>query len=175
MCKDDELTNNISKYLAQKIESEDKSTFRIIAELLTLLSSVAALVGAGVALYTSYASLGVQTKLDRNQIFINENDVISSLWYQRCDLEYKDKDMNGLKCNIIPLADTNKWNLYYQCLYGIEVPENKVEFGGVSNNDRVRCMIEKVKFCRIEPVQNQCVKAIHNKSSKKSPIETLEQ
>lgn len=170
MSTNEELTKNISKYLAQKIESEDKSAFRLIAELLTLLSSVAALIGAGIALYTSYVSLGVQTKLDRNQVFMNENDIISSLYYQRCDLEYKDDEMNGLACNIIPLADTNKWNLYYQCLYGIEIPEKEVKFSNISNNDRVRCMIEKVKFCRIEPVQNKCAKEIHNNSSKRDAV-----
>ncbi len=164
MSTDNELTNNISKYLAQKIESEDKSTFRIIAELITLLSSAAALIGAGIALYTSYLSLGVQTKLDKNQIFLNENDMISSLWYQRCSLSYKDdKGLNGLACNPIPLSDKNSWGQYYNCLYKIPIPDSDIEFTNITNLDRVRCLIEDVGYCRVESTQNECPEIIHNK------------
>jgi len=151
MSTKEELTENISRYLAQKIKAEDKSTFRALAELVTLLSSVAALIGAGIALYTSNQSLGVQSKLDRNQVFLNENDMIGSLYYQRYQLKYKEHDqLPNLSCITIPLSDTNKWNKYYQCLHGIELPKNDVSFKNVSNVDRLKCMIEKVEFCRIE-------------------------
>ena len=167
MNTDSELTKIISKYLPQKIKSEDKSTFRVLVELVTVLSSVAALIGAGIALYTSYLSLWVQTKLNMNQILLNENDIISSLWYQRCNLSYKDtKELNDLACNPIPLADKNNWGLYYQCLYKIPAPNSDISFSKITDNDRVRCLIEDVGFCRVEFNPQECPKIIHNKKNR---------
>lgn len=145
--ENENLTEKISKYIALRITSEETGRSKIkLTEMATLLSAIAALIGAGLSLYTSYSSLQIQKEINDRQVLLDERDYIGNLYYQRYELGYP-----NASCGNIPSADKNKWAKYHQCLFDLPMPEaGNLSFKGASQQKRFECLESKLKLCRKE-------------------------
>ena len=144
MNQENEILSNIAKYIAKKIVDEKNNNIsKLIIEGGTLLASVAALIGAGVSLFTSYSSLEIQKEINNRQIRLNENDYVNSLYFHRKKLGYP-----NLTCTTIPIDDNNSWEKYHQCLFDLKISDvDTLSFKGATLEKRAKCMINVLKLC----------------------------
>ena len=140
----DEITDKVSKYLALRIAKEERPEgfFEKTTRMVTLLSSIVALIGVIFSWQVAYEAKQIQTEIDKRQVKINENGNILNLAYHKESIGYSE-----LECATIPIEESNTWIKYRQCILGLEKPiKDDLDFSNVSNQKRVDCLTSKLEL-----------------------------